>query len=212
MTGRMTVRSFASSAAILVLMVVTAVMVSCVGKTPLPVRAGELRPSPKLNPFIHFEEGNVMFLGVDGRAAQYIKDGEIFPLGLGITNNHGTPLTFRREKIILEDDKGMRYPLVSVEEFNKNYERSRMDARLADSLLGVMKGRYGQYPSVSWRLFPYKGESSTTTDRLELGRNFWTVTYLYFPVPEGGLHDRLFSLLVNVDEMDETFTVRFFLK
>lgn len=194
---------------VLAILAILLIAVSCAYQGPGRRTSDLLQTSPKLNPFIYFEEGKALFVGVDVRAAQYVKEGSIFPLGLGLTNNSDASLTFKRENFTLEDDQGKRYPLVSLEQFNRDYKRSRVDARLIDSLYEAMNTRNHNYPKLSWRLYPFSGEASTTSDLLELPRNYWTVTYLYFPVPEGGIQNRRFTLLVKVDEIEETFVVRF---
>jgi hypothetical protein len=44
---------------------------------------------------------------------------------------------------------------------------------------------------------------------VELGRNLWTMAYLYFPIPEEGIHKQEFTLLASPNGSDETFLVRF---
>ena len=182
---------------------------SCAGRNVIPRIPPPDEMSPKLNPFVYFEEGTTLFVGVDTRAARYVEDGTIFPLGLGLSNVWEKSLTVGREDIVLEDDAGNRYPLVSLEEFNRDYRRSRTDARLLDSFVEAVGGRYSNFDYTPWRLFPFKGETSTSTDTIELGRFNWTVGYLYFPIPEGGVKDRSFALLVETREVPETFVVRF---
>lgn len=183
----------------------------CAGR-PRSQPAGESGPSPKLNPFVHFEEGKVLFIGVDGRAAQYIEKGSIFPLGIGLANVSQRPLTLRRESFIIEDANGLRYPVVSQQEFNEDYTRSRTDVRLADSFIEILNGRFANFTYTPWRAFPFKGENSTVTDVIELGRNYWTWSYLYFPIPEDGIREREFNLLVTVEDRPEPFVVTFSLQ
>jgi hypothetical protein len=146
------------------------------------------------------------------RAAQYVKTGPIFPLGIGLANQGKTALRLSRESFVLEADDGKRYPLVSHQEFNADYSRSRSDMRLFDSFIEVMNSRFNNYRPVDWRLYPFSGEASPVAEQIELGRLFWTAGYLYFPIPEGGIHGKRFALLVNSPQHEETFVVRFELK
>jgi len=169
--------------------------------------------SPKLSPFVYFEDGTTLFIGVDGRAAQYIKDDEkIFPLGVGLANQAKSSLTLSRESFVLETASGRRLPVVSIQEFNRDYTRSPTDLRLADTFLENLATRFRNYRYVERQIFPYRGSAATATNTFELGRLFWTHLYLYFPVPEGGLHGEEFNLLVDVNESPETFVVHFKLR
>jgi len=165
--------------------------------------------SPKLGPMIYFEQGAVLFVGADSRAAQYIKDESIFPVGLGLANTGKTAINFSRESFVLEASDGKRYPLVSLEEFQRDYTRSRTDVTLADSFLEMMNQRFSGHTYLAWPLYPYAGQARAVMSEYELGRQFWTHTYLYFPMPEGGIHKQDFSLLVTPRESDQTFVVRF---
>jgi hypothetical protein len=165
--------------------------------------------SPKLGPMVYFEQGAVLFVGADSRAAQYMKDETMFPVGLGLANTGKEAINFSRESFVLEASDGQRYPLVSLEEFQRDYTRSRTDVRLADSFLEMMNQRFSGHTHLTWPLYPYAGQPRAVMSEYELGRQFWTHTYLYFPMPEGGIHKQSFSLLVTPRGSDQTFVVRF---
>ena len=57
--------------------------------------------SSKLHPFVYYEQGSTLFLAVDVRAAQFIKEGEIYPVGLGLANFGRAPLTFGKEAFVV---------------------------------------------------------------------------------------------------------------
>lgn len=199
--------------AVLLMAVVVLSGSACV-QSPMS-RAGQItKPqlSPKLNPFVHFEDGTTLFLAVDVRAAQYIKKGGIFPLGIGLANQSRDALTFTRESFILETSDRAQFPVVSVREFNRDYKRSRSDIRLSDSFREAMVTRFANYNYIDRQLYPFKGGEGTATDSFEMGRLFWTQFYIYFPIPEDGIHGKEFNLLVRPREADETFVVRFALK
>lgn len=176
-----------------------------------PVAGSPAGSSPKLNPTVYFEDGNLAFIGVDTRAAQYVKEGPLVPLGIGLANRSKGSLTFTRESFLLEDEGGKRVQLASYEEFQP-YTRGATDARLLDAFVEVVRARFGNYTPTDFSFFPVKGGSATARDRLELGRTTWTVGNLYFPMPEGGIHGKSFSLLVRVKEVPETFVVKFALR
>jgi len=177
-----------------------------------PATSTAPRLSSTLNPFVYYEQGATLFLAVDGRATQYVKEGEIMPLEIGLANLSNKSLTFDRESFILEDDTGESYPVVSHEEFTRLYDRSRIDARLADTFAELMTIRFQNHTYLPWRLFPFSGEVSNVVDTFELGRQTWTMTYLYFPMPESGLHGKQFTLLARAKELPDPFVVRFAVK
>ncbi len=176
-----------------------------------PAPASQVVTSPKLNPTVYFEDGETAFFGVDGRAAQYVKEGTLFPLGIGLANRSKGTLTFTRESFVLEDSEGKKYPLASYEEFQP-YTRSRSDERMLDAFAESMRARFGNFSFASFEMFPRKDRTVPARDRVELGRTTWTVGYLYFPIPPGGIHGKAFSLLIRVKEVPETFVVRFSLR
>ena len=75
-----------------------------------------------------------------------------------------------------------------------------------------MRTRFRNYNFTPWRLFPARGSGGGSQRGLELNRSFWTQNYLYFPIPETGIHGEEFSLLVSSKELPETFVVRFSLR
>jgi hypothetical protein len=201
-----------ASAGLAVALVLAALSTACAGKGEIAVTPSGSRLSPKLTAFLYFEDGKTMFLGVDTRAAQYVKEGAIFPLGIGLANQSSEPLTFSREGFVLEAEDGTQYPLVSVEEFNRSYTRSRNDAQLADTAREALNARFTNYRFAERQMYPVKGGSGTSQDSFQLGRMFWTHFYVYFPMPEDGIHGKRFTLELNVSELDETFVVDFALK
>jgi hypothetical protein len=181
----------------------------CAARPAVPQASRAAAPSQALNPFVYFEDGGVAFVAVDGRAAQYIKDERIFPLGFSIANRSKGTLTLTRESFILEDGSGAKAHPVSYAEFASGYGRARTDAGLADSFREMMHLRFLTYAFESWPLYPPPSSSATAHERLELGRNGYTVSSLYFPAPAGGLHGSSFTLLVKANEAADSLVVRF---
>ncbi|RMG46443.1 MAG: hypothetical protein D6718_05615 [Acidobacteria bacterium] len=183
------------------------------GCTTPAARPGALPVSPKLNPFVYYEDGRVLFIAVDGRAAQYQKHEPVFPLGIALANQSAGPLTFARESFTLETETGQQYPTIGHREFLETYHRSRRDVRLADAFQDILFARFQNlYAPVAWRLFPFSGETSAVQERVELGRRQLTWGYLYFPVPPEGIHRKRFTLLVRPVNHPETYVVRFALR
>ncbi|MBZ5640308.1 MAG: hypothetical protein LAO51_16300 [Acidobacteriia bacterium] len=199
-------------AVVLATLVLAVASGGCVERStgPAPARVAEL--SPKLNPFVYFEDGAAVFIGVDGRAAQYIKSESIFPLGLCLANRTKRSLSFSRESFVLEDASRRQVSPVSYEEFASGYARAETDVRLSDTFLEMMQVRFGSFRFASWPLYPAKGVIATARDRVELGADQYTAFYLYFPLPVGGIHGKSFTLLVRAKEAPETFVVKFGLR
>ncbi len=195
------------------LLIVVSLSIGCaVG--PAPTGTPRVETSPKLNPFVHFEEGRALFVAVDGNAAQYVKDGDaLLPLGVGLANTGTRNLDFSRESFVLEDSAGRKYPVVGIEEFNRVHRRSRSDETLFESFAEIMRLRfYNSYTEVRWVFFPTSALNSTASDRMELPRMHDAKGYLYFPIPVEGVHGRAFRLLVTPTDGSETYVVRFVLK
>ncbi len=181
----------------------------CAARPAAPQASRAAAPSPTLNPFVYFEDGGMAFVAVDGRAAQYIEDERIFPLGFSIANRSKGKLTLTRESFVLEDESGAKTPPSSYAEFASGYGRARTDAGLADSFREMMRLRFESYSFASWPLYPSTSSSATARERIELGRSQYTISYLYFPVPAGGVHGRSFTLLVKANEAADSLLVKF---
>lgn len=196
------------------ILVVAGLLVSAAGCSRLtrtdidkPIRTE--RPTAKLHPFVYYDQGSTLFLAVDVRAAQYIEEGEIFPLGVGLANFDRSPLIFAKESFVVESADGDRYPVIGIEEYLRHYTRSPADQRLGDVFEEVMQSRFQSYNETSWRPFPVSGEAAATNSSVELGRNYWTKGYLYFPVPPTGIHGNDFTLVVRPNGADESFFLKF---
>ncbi len=168
--------------------------------------------SPTMLPLVYYEDGALLFIGVDARAAQYAKDGDaMFPVGIGLGNRARRSLDFGRESFVLETSAGRRYPIVTVQEFNEGYSRSATDRELAGPFLEALQVKFDPRGFRSRAFFPARGTAveSTAVSAFELGPTDWTHMYLYFPLPEGGLHKERFRLLVSAKGEPDPFVVNF---
>ena len=178
---------------------------SSAGRSPDDVE----RLSAKLTPFTYYDEGDLAFIGADTRAAGYIKDESMFPVGIAIVNKTLKSMTVSRESFTLEDSEGKHYLLVSYEEFRNSYRRSNTDDRLSDNFVESMIGRFLNFSRRPLRLFSNTGSTHNVSNEMEIARRQMALGYVYFPVPEGGIHQKTFRLLVKMEEFPETFVVRF---
>jgi hypothetical protein len=210
---------------------VTCLTLACLGPARVaPSASSTASTSPTMLPLVYYEDGAVLFVGVDARAAQYAKDGEtMFPVGIGLGNRARRMLDFDRESFILETAEGRRYPLVTVQEFNQGYKRSASDRELAGPFLEALQVKFDPQHFRSRAFFPTRGTSSRDVDQrspgppgaaavalgpqtvasFELGPTDWTHMYLYFPIPEEGLHKERFKLLVSAKGEPDPFVVGF---
>jgi hypothetical protein len=187
-----------------------ALAVGCLG-APRAVPAGEAADplSPTLLPLVYQEDGAILFVGVDTRAAQYAKDPKsMFPLGLGLANRSHRALRFTRESFELETSSGQIYRIAGVLEFTERYKRSSSDRQLATPFLEKLGIKFARLPrSVSF--FPASGSTGTVVDEFDLATTEWTHFYLYFPMPDDGLHGRRFKLLVRATGQPDPIVVAF---
>ncbi len=186
----------------------------CLGKNNTVSANPTTKPvtSPTMLPLVYYEDGAVAFIGVDARAAQYAKDGEsVFALGLGLGNRARRTIKLDRESFVLETSAGSRYPLVTVQEFNQNYERSTHDTELAQPFLEGLQVKFNPAKFRARAFFPSRSATAgaTVVDSFELGTTEWTHMYLYFPIPAEGLHRHTFRLLVSVEGEPDPFVVGF---
>ena len=155
------------------------------------------------------EDGAILFVGVDTRAAQYAKDPKgMFPVGIGLANRSRRALRFTRESFVLETSGGQVYRIVSVQEFNERYERSASDRQLAAPFLEKLAIKLPTRPR-GVAFFPGRGTASTAMDEFDLATAEWTHLYLYFPMPDDGLHGRRFKLLVRPSDQPDPIVVAF---
>ena len=185
----------------------------CLGKTQVSSNpTSKSATSPTMLPLVYNEDGAVLFIGVDTRAAQYAKDGEsMFPLGVALGNRSRRTLKLDRESFVLESSTGQRYPLVTVQEFNERYERSSHDRELAQPFLEALQVKFDPAKFRTRAFFPARGTTgvATAVDSFELGTVEWTHMYMYFPMPADGLHRRTFRLLVSPEGEPDPLVVGF---
>ena len=187
--------------------------VGCAGKARMASTGTTKNPaSPTMLPLVYYEDGAVVFIGVDTRAAQYAKDGEsVFPLGLAVGNRARRTIKLDRESFVLETSTGSRYPLVTVQEYNEHKQRSSNDRELAQPFLEALQVKFAPNKFRARAFFPARAATgvATAVDSVELGTTEWTHMYLYFPVPAEGLHRRTFKLLSSVEGEPDPFVVGF---
>ncbi len=181
------------------------------------IRGGEAADlDRKYTTFSWIEEGDLVTLVVNTKAARYREDAAYVPLEIALANTGLRRLTLSRESFTLLDAAGNRYPLASPRELLENYTYLDMDADLRE-LGGIMSGNkfaaFSRYPS---KFSPdrrvERGESDLVRDRLTLPRYGYIVDQLYFPRPAGDLVGGRFELFVDAPELENPVFVKFEVK
>jgi len=196
-------------AAVLIAVAMVVCATGCAQKGRAAAIPQEARLSPTFRPLAHFEDGQVAFVAVDGRAAQFVRDGKFVPLGFAIANRSKGTLTVLRESLVLEDAAGRRYPAVSYPEFLEGYSRARTDARLADVFEEAVRLRFPTYTATPLSFFPLNASRTGSRERVELDRTAYAIGYLYFPMPADGIHGKAFTLLIGLREFPDRLVVKF---
>lgn len=198
---------FAGAAAILTLTVAACAV-------PGGRRAPDDGTDPRLNLTTFYEEGRIAFLAVDTRAASMVRSREILPLAIIYVNKSGGAIRLNVESFTLRDPEGTVYPLISYETFREQYSnRVGADNRLSEPFyestnvhLGIDSSTVSPYRFVA---IPFYGADGPRANRLELGSKNYTRGFVYFPVPSGGLKDRIFELNVRSPDLPQDIFVRF---
>ncbi len=166
-----------------------------------------------LNLTTYYEEGKLAFLGVDTRPASLIRQGTMLPLPMALANRTKHSIHLATEDFTLRDDAGNLYPLVSYEEYRRDYRRFAADMKLAEPFYEATNVHLGLVgpgdPPYRPEPLPFFGNEGLRRDSLELGSFYFTRGILYFPVPPGGLKRRVFELHVSSRDLPEGIFVRF---
>ena len=168
--------------------------------------------SPRLIRTAYFDDGKVLFVGLDVAAAVAVDAERTFPLALVLANRGPAGAAFDRESFRLEDDGGRAFPLLSYEEFRALSRATSLDRRASEKFYEAAAQRLGPAagganPTI--RAVPFFGVETARRDRVDIAPAEWARGMLYFPRPAGDLAGRVFSLLVRPIGAAETIVVKF---
>ena len=194
-------RPYVAGAAFVV--AVALLSVSC-ARQPLAAPTGQVDRKMSLSSYI--EEGQLLALVVSTRVTRLRGDRKYIPLEIAVVNKGMRSLTVNRENLTLVDDNGRRYPAVSRRELSKGYGSADSDRALGELPLWVNSWFSGFAPS--------PGVLTPTFDRpiaidFRLPRFTYAIDFLYYPMPEGGIENRKFELVLDSRELEEPVFVRF---
>jgi hypothetical protein len=169
------------------------------------------RPSPTLAPSVFFEEGKLVFLGVNTHLARFQLDAELIPLEIVVANKRLEQLRLSPEYITLRALDGQRWPVATREEsagssLRSSFDRKTMPVPFID-LVKLRLSNYRYVPSTT----ALRGGNIDISRTAELRRNTWTISQVWFPNPGGELKGKLFEVWLDSPELpDPVFaTIRF---
>jgi len=167
----------------------------------------------KLSTFAYIEEGDLLTLIVDTKATRYREKTAYFPLEIAIANNGLRQLALTRESFTLIDEAGNRYPAASPKELIEGYEFLDLDRNQLAELNGIIFNKFAafhKYPSMFSPTRNYSfGRSNLVRDLVSLPKFGYTVDFLYFPTPPGGIRDQRFELFMDSPDLEDPVFVKF---
>jgi hypothetical protein len=167
--------------------------------------------SPTLAPSIFYEEGDLVFLGVNVHITRFSLDADLLPVEIAIANKGIEQLSVSPEHITLRSPDGDAWPMASEEESAGSSLRSEFDRRLMPvPFADAVKLRFPNYRSVP-STFGLRGGNRSMTRTVEMRKNSWTLTQIWFPNPGGELKGKLYEVWLDSPELPEPVftTVRF---
>lgn len=170
---------------------------------------GSRRPPAPKSTF--FNEGELLLIAVDARAARLAGPSEFLPLQVLVENRGQRTFRLERESFVLERPDGMRLPISTTQEFRRDYQRSLADAHLGTAFIDTIAGRFPE-PPFHWQridFFPPRSESTAPRQEIDLRLGDVVFGYLYFRQPDldpPGIHG-VYKLLVKPGGGDTTYVV-----
>jgi hypothetical protein len=159
-------------------------------------------------------EGGSWFIGVSVRAARLAGPQEMLPLNLVLVNKKAGNADVGRESFALETPDGRQLPVVSYDEFEREYRRDRSDVRAGEEYVERFTQRFSA-PPYTWRrleFFPPRNSPTVPRDSIGTRNGELLHGYLYFRAPAGELQfpQGEYRLLFRPFPGGETFVVELF--
>ena len=168
-------------------------------------------PSETLAPSIFYEEGKLVFLGVNVHIARFSLDADPLPVEIAIANKGIEQLSVSPEHITLRSLDGKAWPVASAEESAGSSLRSSFDRKLMPvPFVDIVKLRFPNYKYMP-STFGLRGGNLSMTRAVDMRRNTWTLAQIWFPNPGGELKGKLYEVWLDSPELPEPVftTVRF---
>jgi len=208
------------SLALAAMAVLLAVPSCATHKSPSTLDTSDL--DKKLSTFVYMEEGKLVSLIVDARAARIHEKSPYFPLEICVANRGlAGDLTLTRESFILIDQDGNRYHVASPRDLTESYQYLDIDRQQAE-LEGIVYGRFVNFTRYAATFSPTPPPEAgpggaaalprppgVVQDRVSLPKWGYMIDFVYFPVPRSGLLDRKFELHMEATELPDPVFVKF---
>src|SRR6185436_15631255 len=108
----------------------------------------------KLSTFAWKEDGNLIALIVDTRAARYVEEANYMPLEISVANRGLKELVLTRESFTLVDETGQKYPVVGPQELLENYDFLDRDRQTLAELFGIVDQKFSTFTLYPSKLSP----------------------------------------------------------
>lgn len=185
--------------------------VACTGHRSAALDAKGPSPSPTLAPNVFFEEGKLVFLGVNAALARFNLEDPILPLEIAVANKGLQRLTVGPEMITLRDRMGGAWPAASPSEsvgkgLRSSFDRNLMPVPFPD----IVRLRFSSFTPVP-ATFASRAGNETMSRTVEMAKNTRLLTQIWFPNPGGDLRGKVFDVQLDSPELpDPVFvTIRF---
>jgi hypothetical protein len=164
---------------------------------------GRSQTSPTLAPYIHFEEGDLVFFAVNTHLARLSLNEDLIPLEIAIANKSLDMLTVAPELILLRDSEGNRWPVASASESAGKSLQSRFNRNLQPvPFLDTVRLQLSAYQPLP-ATFGLRPGDYTMTRTVELRKKTWIYAQIWFPNPGGELKGSQFEIWLNSPELPE---------
>jgi hypothetical protein len=183
---------------------------SCTGHKP-PSTLDTSGLDEKLSTFVFMEEGKLVSLIVDAKAARIHEKSLYFPLEICVANRGlASDLILTRESFTLIDQDGNRYDVASPRDLIESYQYLDIDRQQAE-LQSIVDSRFVNFTRYPATFSPTRlpGPQGVVQDRVSLPKWGYMVDFIYFPVPQSGLVDRRFELHMEATELPDPVFVKF---
>ena len=117
----------------------------------------------KLSNFAWKEDGNLLALIVDTRAARFVEEANYMPLEVAVAHRGLKELVLTRESFTLVDETGQKYTVAGPQELMENYDFLDRDRQTLAELMGIVDQKFATFTFYPSRLSPSRTGSTHST-------------------------------------------------
>ena len=167
----------------------------------------------KLTTFSYIEDGGLVILIVDIKAARLRDGAGYMPIEIAVANQGLKNLTLTRESFTLIDADQTRYPVASPRELINSYRFLDFDRNSLAELEGIVVDKFATYTRYRSRFTPTRmrrgNQSNLVRDVVVLPKFGYLVDMLYFPLPTNGIRHQRFELFLQSPDLEDPVFVKF---